>query len=552
MTQTPLHRVLDYSRLPLGSIAKVLLLLLSDTAVSLLIPLLIGTVTASILDQATAPSPLNQLLVAWATLICAQAIVRYASTINLGRLGFALSADLRLRMYEHIQALPVDFFQQRTHGDILSLLSQDIQRISAFLSRTAIELVPHLLTLLGAVVIVLSTDFWVGLTALGVLPIILLVTRLLSRQAHPLSKALADQAADHSSITEENLRVQKIIKAFTREPIEIERYRTSNQRLFDSELAHLRITNRVGPIAQAISGLALVALVAIGASRIETGSVNAADFVTVLMYALIMFRPLSALGSSYASYHSAQGAAQRLTTLLDCQQEPLHAGSAVYTAPKQAIRFDQVRFSYPNSRLVFDGLSLSIPAGKTTVIMGKNGIGKTTLAHLLLRFSDPEKGQISFDQTPIDTFPIQQLRQKVAYVPQHGHLINGSILDNIRYGVPDADDITVQRAVKTALLDIFVNQLDDGLNTEIGPNGVRLSGGQQQRIALARALLKPADCFILDEPTAMYDPASEVAQIEALKQRLKGKTVIIITHSQRLQVIADHTITLNPNTHTEG
>jgi len=540
-----LRQVIDYAQIPAKPLVAAGTLMFLDAGASLLTPLVIGLTTAQILQQPRFEQlSLDHLLLIWAGLIMIQASLRYFSTQQLGRAAANVSARLRTRLYEHIQALPVSFFQGREHGDILSLLSEDIRRVSLFLTNTATEIAPHLITVLGATVIVLSIDPLTGIGALCVMPLVLATIRQAGRAASPLSRNLAERQAAHASLTEENLRLNTLVKAFTREQIEIARYESSNQKLLDTELQHLKISNRIAPMVQAITGLTVIILVWVGAYRIHSGTLQPAELVSLIMYGFILFRPLHTLGSSYGAYQSARGAASRLTELLQEKREPSASGRKQLFSPTKEIRFENVSLAYPGRAKVLDSLNLVIPAKRTTILIGENGSGKTSLVHLLLRFMDPAEGTIKIDDVDIQDFNLNELRNRIGYVPQNVTLINGTIEENIRYGVAIADKQSVNRAATIALVQEFACRLPEGLQTQVGPSGTKLSGGQKQRIALARALLKESDILILDEPTAMFDPDSEVKLLQNLLPQLQGKTVIVVTHRPAALKLADMKIEL--------
>ena len=543
-----LLQVIRLANLPVKSLLAAMMLMLLDTAASLLTPLFIGLATAQILGAPKIETlSLNNILGIWAVLILLQSLIRYLNTQRLGKAAAEISAQLRLRTYEHIQALPVSFFHEREHGDILSLLSEDIRRISLFLTTTATEVAPHLITVIGATIIVLSIDPIAGFTALCIIPLILFVIRQTSRTARPLSRALAEQQAAHSSLTEENLRLNQLIKTFTREDLEISRFKNSSEVLLDAELQHLQISNRISPIVQAISGIAIILLIWAGAMRIEANTLQASDFVSLIIYGFILFRPLHGLGATYGALLSAGGAAARLTELLSEQAETNRNTQLPFPAFKNEILFDNVSFSYTKRHTTLNALQIRFIARKTTAVIGENGVGKTTLAHLMLRFITADSGSIFIDGTDIKDIDTSDIRRHIAYVPQHTALVNGSIAENIRYGLPNATDEMVLSAAAAALVIEFSKNLPDGLNTSVGPDGIKLSGGQKQRISLARALLKNTEILILDEPTAMFDPEGETELLKKLSTTFTGKTVILITHRPAMLKLADNVIRLSNN-----
>lgn len=546
LTSHGLRQVMDYMGLPYRSLIGATWLLLTDTVVSLSIPLIVGLVTALILEQNTPVEiSLIQALAIWAALILIQASTKFLCTEKLGRIASRFSADLRSRLYEHIQTLPLNFFQSREHGDILSLLSEDIQRVSQFITNNAVTIAPHLLTLIGATIIVISMDPITGIIALGIVPLELWAIRQTGRAARPLSRELAEQQARHASLTEESLRLHLLTKAFAREKLEIRKYHNSNETLLNTEVKHLRINNRIAPIVQALSGIAVIGLVGFGAYRIHTGTLEPAELVSLIMYCFMLFRPLYSLGTSYGTYQSARGAASRLAELIAEQPEPANEGSASLPPVTHGIHFHKVDFAYPGERTVFKLQDLFVPAKQITALVGQNGVGKTTLIHLLLRFIEPQQGVITVDHINIREYDLRDLRTSIALVPQHVTLINSSIEDNIRYGLPEATHEDTITAARQALVTEFTDKLPDGLDTRVGPCGLKLSGGQQQRVALARALLKKAQIIVMDEPTAMFDPDSEQRLLKHLLGPLRNKTVVIVTHRPAILQLADNVIELS-------
>jgi ABC-type multidrug transport system fused ATPase/permease subunit len=550
-----LRNVIHLADIPGRPLLKASVFMFFDAAVSLLTPLIAGLVTAQILGSNPIPQfALPDYLLIWTGLLLIQAAVRYASTQQLAGAAAAIGARLRLRSYEHLQSLPAHFFDTREHGDILSLLTEDIRRVSQFLTQSATQVAPHLVTVIGATVIVVSTDPLTGLAALCIVPLILGMIRLVGKTASPLSKALAERHAAHVSLLEENLRLQQLIKAYNREKLESTRYQSSNEALMNAELRHQQISNRLAPLVQAASGLAVIGLVWIGAARIASGDLQAAQLVSLIMYGFILFRPLQALGSTYTGYHSALGAAGRIGGLFEETPEPEQADGLPFKKPRIAITVEGVSFAYPGQAGVFEDLHTRFPAGEVSALVGPNGSGKTTLIHLLMRFLSPQKGCIRFDGIDISDLGLVGLRSHIGYVPQQVQLVNGTIAENIRYGLATADEAAIQQAATQALVTDFTDRLPAGLDSPIGPRGVKLSGGQKQRIALARALLKDAPILVLDEPTAMFDAYSEELLLEKLGPALAGKTVILVTHRPTTLGLTRHEVRLRApaGTGTQG
>ena len=540
-----MRSVVSADDIPRRTLLLSLLLMILDSAVSLSTPALAAVVVADLLGEPIFPDlNIASIYLLWILLVCLQAVIRFHSTVLLGTAAATTAAGLRLKAFEHIQLLPVSFFQQREHGDILSLLSEDTRRVSQFLIQTATEFAPHLLTIAGAAYIVVSIDPWTGLGALCIMPAVLLAIRTTGRLANRYSKELSDKHAVHTEMTNEGLRLHMLSKAFTNEADDRLKYKHSNAELLGSEMAFLKASNLISPIVQAITLTTLIGLIWLGKTRLESSSLSTAELTSLIMYGFVLFRPLSALGRAYGAFQSAEGAAARLQTLLQEEREPQETGSTDFPSAPHDIEVENISFAYKERPQLFNGLSVRFSGGKATALTGHNGCGKTTLIHLLLRFFAPTEGTIRINGKDISEIKLSTLRSHIAYVPQNVTLVSGTIKDNIRFGIENSDPEFVDAAAKQAMVTAFASTLPQGLDTPVGPKGARLSGGQKQRIALARALLKNAPILIFDEPTAMFDEQSEVQVIDTLKRICAGKTVIMVTHRAAALALADNSIHL--------
>ena len=271
-----------------------------------------------------------------------------------------------------------------------------------------------------------------------------------------------------------------------------------------------------------------------------------AELFAFLLYAALLTRPVGSLANMYGAYQMARGTLARLEDVLALEPEPGYAATARIERAKGDIRFDTINFAYPGRPPVLSDFSLAIRPGEIVALTGENGVGKSTLVRLLLRFYIPQSGTIQLDGQDISQLQLQDLRRQFGYVPQRALLFNGTIADNIAFGQSASDQQeAIARAARLAQADEFIAQLPDGLQTEIGDHGIRLSGGQRQRIALARALFRDPPIYILDEATSMYDLESEAAFVEDCVQTLKDRTVIIITHRPASLALADRVLKLS-------
>ena len=296
-----------------------------------------------------------------------------------------------------------------------------------------------------------------------------------------------------------------------------------------------------------LAALAAIAVLVIASDQLSSGESSPGELFAFLLYAALLTRPVGALANMYGAYQMARGTLARLEDVLALTPEPGYGSDGELARADGAIQFEKVSFAYPGRPPVLSELDLAIAPGEIIALTGENGVGKSTLVRLLMRFYEPDSGTITLDGTDIASLQVQELRRQFGYVPQRALLFNGSVADNIAFGQGEAGDREgIAEAARLAQAEGFIAGLPQGFDTEIGDNGVRLSGGQRQRIALARALYRKPPIYVLDEATSMYDLESEAAFVESCIQSLKGHTVIIITHRPASLALADRVLKLGP------
>ncbi len=521
----------------------ILALLLADSAAALANPWIAGLLTKSILQESTGALPAFQwILLGWFALLAVKSVLGFASSYLIGATGAEMAARLRTRVHDHLQILPLGYHQERKPGDLLTLLSNDAEAISHFVTNTLVQLLPLVLTFLGAFAIMAWLDPLIALLAALLMPIYYLAMKLLGRRIRPLTSAWIKSWSAMVALVQENLGLIPAIKAFVREPLEVERFADRNREFLSLSQKQIMIRSIMAPSISFLAGAGLLLLLWVGIGHLESGRLEPSELVSLLLYAMLLTRPVSGLANVYGQVMHTRGAAERLLEFFAVQPEPVSAGQPPLGRVRGEIEYDSVGFAYPGRPPVLTNYSLHIPAGETIALTGPNGAGKSTLAHLLMRFIEPQQGVIRVDGRDISTVDLHSLRDQVGLVAQNTLLLNGTVAENIAYGRHDATLEDMKKAAKAARADEFIEALPDGYDTVIGDQGVKLSGGQRQRLSLARTLLKDPPILILDEATAMFDPEGEASFIEECHELLHQRTVILITHRPASLALADRVV----------
>ena len=454
--------------------------------------------------------------------------------------------DLRNELYQKTTSLPLYFFSEKKKGDLMARISSDVLELQhSFLSILEL-IVRDPLTIIFSLIVMFSFSVKLTLFVLIFIPLSGAVISQIGKSLKRKSDSVQKEQGEFMSLLEETLGGIKIIKAFNGQNTFIKKFKYSTQRFFDFSNKLLNRQNLASPVSEFLGIIVISVLLWYGGKMVLIDqTLNGAIFLSYLGLAYNILTPAKGISKAYYNIKKGDAAALRVLEVLEAKDDMEDVANAkdIQTLEKE-IRFDNISFSYDQNK-VLEGFSLQIKKGQTIALIGPSGSGKTTVANLLNRFFDIQKGNLTLDGTPINIVKKKSLYQLTGMVNQDTILFNDSVKNNIALGNPQATQKEIEEAAKVANASEFIEKLDQGYDTLIGEGGNKLSGGQKQRLSIARAILKDPDILILDEATSALDTASEKLVQEALENLMKNRTSLVIAH--RLSTIqkADMIVVLN-------
>jgi len=542
-------RLLALARPHAGRLALAGLCLLLSSASFLVIPQVIKPLIDSVFVHRDAAA-LDRVTLALVLVVVVTAVFGYGRGYLLSYTGTRIVSDLRVRLYNHLQALSLSFYDERRTGEIMSRVTADTTLVQTVITNNLLSLVQQLFTLVAVVVVVLITDWHLALVAFAVAPLLVVTGLLVGRRTRELSRQAQEQLAEASTVLEETLSAVRVVKAFGREGYEMERYAGAVGRSFGITIAAARLRSLFEAV-MITAGFAAVAVVLwFGGREVLAHRLTPGGLISFLFYLMLLIGHLQSLASLYNEFQQALGGATRIFELLDTAPEVVDAPDAHALPPVRGhVAVRDLSFAYSaDGPTVLDGVTLTALPGQTVALVGPSGAGKTTLVSLLPRFYEPTSGCIEIDGRDIAGVTVESLRAVMAIVPQEPALFGGTVRENIAYGrggLEGASDAEVERAARAANAHEFIAALPDGYDAVVGERGVKLSGGQRQRIAIARAILKDPRLLILDEATSALDNRSEGLVQEALERLMVGRTTIVIAHRLTTVERADKIVVLD-------
>ncbi len=474
-----------------------------------------------------------------------ESIFEYLHLILWRNLAQTLQAELRQDAYVNVQNQDMAFFEQRSSGELIAILNDDVNQLERFLDGGVNELLQTFVSvvLVGAVFFILSPQ--IAVLAFTPIPIIIIGAFFFLRRANPLYADVREQVSKLAARLANNIGGITTIKSFTAEQREAEQLARASQRYVEANRRAIAVSSAFIPVIRMAILAGFLCTFVVGGMKALDGSLNIGAYGVLVFLTQRLLWPLTGLAQTVDLYERAMASTRRILKLIQAEITIKDTGHATLESPGRGeVAFRGVSFSYEQSGAGVNGIDLKIPAGTTTALVGATGSGKSTLIKLLLRFYEISDGSITLDGVSISSLPLQTLRQHIALVSQDIYLFDGSIYENVAYADPDSNPEAVIAACKAAEAWEFIEQLPGGLETGVGERGVKLSGGQRQRLSLARAILKNSPLLILDEATSAVDNETEAAIQKSLAVISRDRTVIVIAHRLSTIVHADNIVVL--------
>ncbi|HTV71928.1 MAG TPA: ABC transporter transmembrane domain-containing protein [Rhizobiaceae bacterium] len=548
MPLRPLRTLFPYILRYKSMVAGALFFLVLAAATTLTLPLAVRRMidhgfNAS--DSSFIANYFSMLMVIAAVLALASAC-RYYFVITLGE---RVVADIRRDVFAHVTKLSPAFFDMSQSGEIVSRLSADTTQIKSAVGATASVALRNTIMGIGAVALMVVTSLKLSGLVIAAIPLIVLPLVAFGRSVRRKSRAAQDTLASATAYASEQIGSVRTMQAFTNEPLVVSRFSRAVEEAFEAARSSVLARSALTFVAIFTIFASVVAVLWFGSRDVLSGAMSPGTLSQFLLYAVMAAGALGALSEVWGDLNQAAGASERLAELL--VEEPKIA-RPVHPVPLPAVRegsveFKDVSFAYPArpDRSALHGLSFAVKPGETVAIVGPSGAGKSTIFSLLLRFYDPESGQVLVDGVDVRSADPEEVRKRIALVPQDTTIFAATARENIGFGRPGASDADIEAAATAAHADEFIRRLDKGYDSEVGERGVTLSGGQRQRIAIARAILRDAPILLLDEATSALDAESETLVQAALERLEEGRTTIVIAHRLATVLKADRILVLD-------
>jgi ATP-binding cassette subfamily B protein len=500
---------------------------------------------------------LDKVALAYVAVAVAAFALERAQIWLVARIGERFLRDLRVRVFDHLQSLSLDFFSKEQTGRLVARMTSDIDALTELVQTGLVMFVTNLLLLVGSVIVIVAMSWKLAAVCLIALPFVIAASVRFRTSSNRAYLAYRDAIARTMATLQEGLSGVRVVQAFAREDAEIARFGRHNRHQYDTNMVTARISSYYFPVVELAGVATTAAVVGIGGWMVGRGDVTVGTIAAFVLYLGNLFEPIQQLSQLFNTLQSAGAALHKLFGLLDTPATIVERAGAVDLPERGAFDVRAVSFSYDGVTPVLRDVDLHVADGERLALVGPTGAGKSTLAKLLSRLYDPVDGTIAYGSVDLRHATLRSLRERIVVVPQEGFLFGGTVLDNVRLGRASATDDEVVDAMRSIGVYDHFARLAEGVRTEVRERGSRLSAGERQLVSLARAALANPSVLVLDEATSNLDPGTEAEVELAMDALMAGRTVIVIAHrlstaerADRVAVIDDGCL-LELGTHDE-
>ena len=539
-----INRVLKLIRPYTYLVVSILVLAAVTVAATLYSPILIGKGVDCMIEKGLVSFPdLKMVLLQLAVVTAISAISQWVMSLLTNKMTYKIVDDIRRRVFAHMEILPLRYMDAHQPGDAISRISTDVDQFSDGLLMGFTQLFSGVMTILGTLGFMISIDGRITLIVVLITPLSFFVANFIAKRTFTMFRLQSETRAEMTSLVEEMVGNQKVVKAFAYEKEAEEQFDDINQRLQSCSLKATFFSSITNPSTRFVNGLVYTGVGIFGAFSAIQGRITVGQLSSFLNYANQYTKPFNEISGVVTELQNALACAGRIFHFLDEEPVPENAADAkTLDQVEGRVRFEDVSFSYTSEVPLIEHMNLEVKPGQRVAIVGPTGCGKTTVINLLMRFYDVNKGKITLDGVPIQDLTWESLRSSYGMVLQETWLKTGTIRDNISYGKPDATREEVIEAAKQAHAHSFIKRLPKGYDTVMGEDGGSLSQGQKQLLCIARLMLLKPPVLILDEATSSIDTMTEIRIQKAFQKLMKGRTSFVVAH--RLSTIKESDVIL--------
>lgn len=539
-----INRVLQLIRPYTYLVVSILVLAAVTVAATLYSPILIGKGVDCMIEKGLVSFPdLKLVLLQLAVVTAISAISQWVMSLLTNKMTYKIVDDIRRRVFAHMEILPLRYMDAHQPGDAISRISTDVDQFSDGLLMGFTQLFSGVMTILGTLGFMISIDGRITLIVVLITPLSFFVANFIAKRTFTMFRLQSETRAEMTSLVEEMVGNQKVVKAFAYEKEAEEQFDDINQRLQSCSLKATFFSSITNPSTRFVNGLVYTGVGIFGAFSAIQGRITVGQLSSFLNYANQYTKPFNEISGVVTELQNALACAGRIFCFLDEEPVPENAADAkTLDQVEGRVRFENVSFSYTSEVPLIEHMNLEVKPGQRVAIVGPTGCGKTTVINLLMRFYDVNKGKITLDGVPIQDLTWESLRSSYGMVLQETWLKAGTIRDNISYGKPDATREEVIEAAKQAHAHSFIKRLPKGYDTVMGEDGGSLSQGQKQLLCIARLMLLKPPVLILDEATSSIDTMTEIRIQKAFQKLMEGRTSFVVAH--RLSTIKESDVIL--------